>query len=67
MTTEQEFYISIWLLRQGQQCEAPQCPRLPWYWPFCSEDSCRQLAATGDRVAIERVGSHDATKIKRNG
>jgi hypothetical protein len=61
--TEQKFYISAWRAEQWQQCDSPQFPRQPWYFPFRSEQACRECAAQGDVVAIERVRAHDKNKV----
>lgn len=56
--TDQRLYLKNW--RTDAQCDAPQSPRQPWYFPFRSEKACRECAATGDVVALRLVNAHDA-------
>lgn len=56
--TDHRLYQKNW--RTDDQCDAPQCPHQPWYFPFRSEAACRECAATGDVVAMRLVNSHDA-------
>ncbi len=62
---EQKIQIRVWETSQGQQCDSPDTPRLPWYSPFRSEQVCRQVAAKGDLVAADKVRLHEAGKNRR--
>jgi hypothetical protein len=57
--TERKFYISVWPATPFQG-DSPPYPRRPWYSPFRSDQICRECAAQGDVVAIQRVNAHDA-------
>jgi hypothetical protein len=54
-----KFYVTTWFASSGEQGDSPPYPRRAWYFPFRSEEACRDCASQGDAVAIQILCRHE--------